>query len=510
MASRPPSPAIQSLVSPAGSDHLLAPAEPAETGRVADAVARLAPALDAYLAAHADAPFPPYVPSPASIGAGPLPEQGVGVDQAIDELAQVVLDGCRIGSPGFVGFITTGASTVPAVAQLAAAVAGGQRYLLHAFNALEHSSLRWLADLCGLPPGAVGVYSSGGSTANLIALGAARQAAFERLGIDVAEEGLPAGVRGRIYASTLAHRTIHRSAAVLGLGRQGVAEIPVDADGRIRLDELESAMAEDAREGIVPIATVAIAGTTDTGSVDRIAEVGEIARRNGSWLHVDGAYGLIANASPALAPLFEGVSEADSWIVDPHKWLATGVGVAATFVRDEGVLTRAFAEGNAAYLEGSFHDDDPAAAGSQFDTMAGRWADQSVELSSPPRGVIVWAILREIGRAGVAARVVRHVAFAREVARRARADSRLELLMEPQLSVACFRYVPRPTADADAVNRGILDRLRRETGLIPSTTVVDGRLAIRPCFINPRTTEREVVGLVEAVIRFGDELTAPG
>jgi aromatic-L-amino-acid decarboxylase len=487
------------------------PPEPAETAGVAAALERLTPALEAFISSHAEPPFPPFVPTDRSVGAGPLPAAGIGPAATVDELARVVLDGCRIGSPGFVGFITTGSSTLPAVAGLATAVAGGQRYLLHAFNALEHSSLRWLADLCGLPAGAVGVYSSGGSTANLIALGAARQAAFERRGVDASEAGLPASPRGRIYASVLAHRTIHRSAAVLGLGRQAVAEIPVDRRGRIRPDELDAAMTADARAGVVPIATVAIAGTTDTGSVDRIDEVARIARRHGSWLHVDGAYGLVANASPALAPLFEGLGEADSWIVDPHKWLATGVGVAATFVRDEGVLTRAFAEGDAAYLEGSFHEEDPAAAGSQFDTMAGHWADQSVELSSPPRGVLVWAILREIGRAGVAARVERHVAFAARVAVRARQHPRLELLMEPQLSVACFRYRPAaPETDADDVNRAILDRLRRETGHIPSTTIVEGKLAIRPCYINPRTSEREVDGLLDAVIRFGDELTATG
>jgi aromatic-L-amino-acid decarboxylase len=494
---------------PGAAGERVIPPEPAATAEIAAALGRLTPALEAFIAGHREPPFPPFVPSAGSVGAGPLPDDGIGQDAAIDELARVVLDGCRIGSPGFVGFITTGSSTVPAVAQLATAVAGGQRYLLHAFNALEHSSLRWLADLCGLPPDAVGVYSSGGSTANLIALGAARQAAFERRGVDVSEAGLPPSPRGRIYASVLAHRTIHRAAAVLGLGREAVAEIPIDRDGRVRPDELQAAMAADRRAGVLPIAVVAIAGATDTGSVDRIDEVAAIAKRHGAWLHVDGAYGLVANASPDLAPLFEGVADADSWIVDPHKWLATGVGVAATFVRDEEVLTRAFAEGNAAYLEGSFHEDDPAAAGSQFDTMGGRWADQSVELSSPPRGVLVWAVLREIGRRGVAARVERHVAFATLVADRARRDARLELLMEPQLSVVCFRYRPsRPSADADAINRAILDRLRRETGLVPSATVVDGSLALRPCFINPRTTEREAEGLVEAVIRFGDELTA--
>lgn len=491
------------------------PAEPAETGRIAAALARLTPAFEAYLAAQQlgpGDPFPPFRPGDGWAPAGPLPAHGAGLDATLDELAGLVPWGARIGAPGFLAFITTGASTAPAVAGAATALAGGQRYMLHAFNALEHTSLAWLADLCGLPGGVTGVYTSGGSTANIVGLGVARQAALERLGVDAAEQGLPAGFRGRIYASTLAHRTIHRAAAVLGLGRGSVAGIPVDPDGRLRLDELEAALAADAREGIVPVATVAIAGTTDTGSVDRIDRVVEIARRHGSWVHVDGAYGLVANASPELAPLFAGIEAADSWIVDPHKWLATGVGVGATFVRDAALLTRAFAEGDAAYLEGSFAED-ALAATSQFDSMGGAWADQALELSSPPRGVAVWAVLREIGRAGVAARVARHVAFARRIAQRARSHPRLELLMEPQLSVVCFRYRPASGEDAatDALNGRILARLRAETGLIPSSTVVDGRLAIRPCFINPRTTEREVEALVDAVIAFGDELmAAPG
>jgi aromatic-L-amino-acid decarboxylase len=482
------------------------PAEPAETQRFAEVLARLAPALDAFAAGHDGAPFPPYRARPGDPGQGPLPDDGVGLDATVDELGAIVRQGSRISSPGFVGFITTGASTSGAAALTATAFAGGQRYTLHAFNAIEHASLRWLADLCGLPDGVTGVYSSGGSSANIIALGTARQAAYERRGHNVAEDGAPAGLPGRIYASSLAHRTVHRAAAVLGLGRRAVVPIPVDPDGRALEDELEAALATDARAGIVPVAVVACAGATDTGSVDRIDRLGAIARRHGAWLHVDGAYGLVANASPRLRPLFAGVEAADSWIVDPHKWLATGVGVGATFVRDADVLTRAFAEGEAAYLEGSFRED-LEQAGSQFDAMGGPWGDQSLELSAPPRGIAVWAVLREIGLAGVVARVERHVAFAREVAERVRAHPRLELLMEPQLSVVCYRYRAAPGVDADELNRAILDRLRRETVVAPSGTQIGGRFAIRPCFINPRTTDREVAELVDAVVRFGDELT---
>ncbi len=479
----------------------------AVTGRVTAALTRLLPALERYHAT-ADAPhFPAYVPGTVPSEPLALPDDGVGLDATLDELAVAVEHGCRISAPGFVGFITTGATTSGVAAATATALAGGQRYLVHAFNALERTGIRWLAELCGLPADTYGVLSSGGSTAQLLALGAARQAAFERLGVDVAADGLAGGVRGRIYVSDRGHRTIHRAAAVLGLGRDAVRGIPSLPGGQVDPDALEAALAQDRAAGLVPIAIVAVAGSTDTGSVDPIARLVEIARRHDTWLHVDGAYGLLANASPTQAPAFDGVRDADSWIVDPHKWLATGVGVGATFVRDADVLTRAFAEGEAAYLEGSFSTV-PEDGASQFDLMAGAWADQSLELSAPPRGVLVWAVLREIGRAGLAARIDRHVGFARHLAARVAAEPRLELLCDAQLSIVCFRYAPPPGVDGDVLTARVLERLRRETPFVPSSTVVRGVYALRPCFINPRTTRREVDGLVDAVLRFGDEATS--
>ncbi len=189
-----------------------APAEPAETARLGELLARLAPSMEQFLAEPGDTGFPPYTPGTVPTEAEGLPEQGVGADAAVDGLVSAVEHGSRLNAPGWLGFITTGPSTVPAVAATAVAAAGGQRYTLHAFNALERTGLRWLAELCGLPAGVTGVFSSGGSTANLLALGAARQSAFERLGHDPSEDGLPPGLRGRIYTSTAAHRTVHRAA----------------------------------------------------------------------------------------------------------------------------------------------------------------------------------------------------------------------------------------------------------------------------------------------------------
>lgn len=499
------------------------PAERAETGRVAEALGRLVGPIETYLK-DTEGPFLAAGPGDGPPWLGPLPERGGGLDAVLADLSAAIPAGSIVSKPGFSGFITTGATTSGAAAQVAMAFAGGQRYGHHAFNALETLSLRWLADLCGLPSEMTGVSASGGSTANLLALGAARQAALERLGVDAAEDGVPVTFRGRIYASSGAHRTIHRSAAVLGMGRRGVAEVPVDADGRIRLDELEAVMARDAAAGVHPVAVVAIAGVTDTGSVDDIDGIVRVARRHGAWVHVDGAYGLIGNAAPSLRHLYRGIERADSWIVDPHKWLATGVGVAATFVRDGDVLRRAFAEGHAAYLEGSAVGQTPSiglgpdgAGGErlgQLEDVDFAWADSSVELSSPPRGVMAWAVMRELGREGVIARVERHVGFARHLAARVEADPRLELLIRPQLSVVCFRHRhPDPAVEADPsraddLTSAIHRRLQRETRLVPSTTVVNGRLAIRPCYINPRTTLAEVDGLADEVLRLGAELVA--
>ncbi|HEY0690922.1 MAG TPA: pyridoxal-dependent decarboxylase [Kribbella sp.] len=434
---------------------------------------------------------------------GPLPEAGAGLAAVLADLAEVVIpNGSRVSEPGFTGFITTGPTTSAFAAQLAAAGAGGQRYAVHAFNDLERIGLAWLAELCGVPSSYQGVLTSGGSTANLIALGSARQWAFEQRGLDVAQDGLPAGVQGRIYASQQAHHTIQRSAAVLGLGRSSTRHVPCDMRQRIDLGALRAAMDEDFRAGIVPVAVVGVAGTTDTGAVDPLQSLAEIARERRTWFHVDGAYGLAAFSSQRLRPMFAGVERADSVIVDPHKWLATGVGCGATFVRDERLLLRAFAQGEATYLEQAFssqHDN----ALTQFDSFGVPYGDMGVELSAPSRGVLIWAVLKELGRRGVAERVERHVGLARHVAARAREHPRLELLIEPQLSVTCFRY-----AADDSVNAEILLRLRRTTRSTPTSTNVHGQLAIRPCFINPRTTLTDADALVDNVITLGDQLTA--
>lgn len=484
--------------------------EAAETGRLQPLLERLGAGLDAYLTfEHPDA-----LQGGARWRARldtPLPQQGIGADAVVDELLhEVVPFGSAIPRPGFSGFITTGATTVATLAATAASVASPQRYGLTSFNFLEALSLRWLAEAFGL--GAMqGVYSSGGSTANLLALGAARQQAFERLGCDPAADGLELHRPVAVYASTETHHTVQRAAGVLGLGRRAVRAIACDAGGRMRVDALRAAIEADRRAGVLPMAVVANAGTTNTGAIDPLSSIGELAKAQGLWFHVDGAYGLPGLLDERVATLFKGLALADSVIVDPHKWLGAAVGIGATFVHDRGLLQRAFTQEPAHYLEGSV---EPAATepGTQhsMDDFGIPYFDYGVELSAPARGVVVWALLREIGIDGLRERVRRHNDMATAVAQMARAHPNLELLLEPTLSICCFRYVAPGVDDLDALNQRLHRRLMRENRNMPSTTRIGGRLALRPCFVGARTGMAQARELVADVLRIGDALVREG
>jgi aromatic-L-amino-acid decarboxylase len=436
----------------------------------------------------------------------PLPRRGEGLDAVTALLRDVVIpNGLRNGAPGFSGWVTTSPTTSSVGATLAATVAGSQRWWVQPFNFLETVALRWLRELLGLPDDLQGTFSSGGSTANIIALGAARQHAFERLSIDVARDGIPPATRWRVYASTEVHHVVTRAAAILGLGRSSVRAVKTDDALRMDVAALRRALDEDARGGIHPIAIVATAGTVNTGAIDPVAELVMLARERGIWLHVDGAYGAFGVLDDRVAPLFAGMEQADSVAVDPHKWLAVTVGTGAVFVRDRARLGRAFTLEPAEYLEGAVSEGEPE---SPFDDFGDPYHDFNLEQSAPSRGAAVWAVLLEIGAEGVRERITRHIDYARHVADRVRADGCLELLSEPVLSICCFRYRTKGLDDAalNALNAKIARRLRSETPFVPSTTMVRGRFAIRPCFVNPRTTLADVDGMVDAVRRIGDTL----
>ncbi|MEX0619475.1 MAG: aminotransferase class V-fold PLP-dependent enzyme [Pseudohongiellaceae bacterium] len=474
----------------------------ADCSELGDLLAQLAEGLDDYLTFTDEDAMLKSESWRTALGQ-PLPEAGAGIQQLLAEIREHLLPNASpVPKPGFSAFITTGASSAAILAALSAHVAAPQRFGLNAFNYLENLSLEWLAELLELAPTMQGVYCSGGSIANIVAMGAARQAAFERLGVDPARDGISSPCR--VFASAAAHRTIHRAAAVLGMGRASVVPIAVDASGRMRPDDLLRRLAGQADSEAVNIAIVANAGSTDTGAIDPLEEIGLIAKQHDIWFHVDGAYGLPGILDPVCKPLYKGMRHADSTSVDPHKWLGAPVGVGATFVRDPDILQRAFTQETADYLEGSFSQDQ---ARHSMDSFGIPYHNFGLELSAPSRGVIVWAIIREIGRKGLAQRVIRHNAMARHIADRATADRHLELVLEPVLSICCFRYHDAGIADLNDLNRRIHRELVYRGVNMPSTTTVHDKLVIRPCFIGARTQWAQADALVDEVIEIGRHLS---
>ena len=491
--------------------HKLEQADPvytdeAECRSLSQQLRHLAPALESFLKFEQGDALAAASTWKQELG-GRLPDSGIGVDKLVAQMAtHLVPNGSGIVKPGCSSWITTGAASAGVLAQLCSSVASPQRFGLTAFNYLEELSLDWMAELFGLPVSMQGIYSSGGSVANLVALGAARQAAFESLGIDAARDGVNRPCV--VLASEATHNTINRAAAVLGMGRSSVQAVMTDKLGRMCINALRDALRSADDSGKLIVAIVATAGTTSTGAIDPLYEVADLAREFGVWLHVDGAYGLPGVLDQRVASLYQGLELADSVVVDPHKWMGAPVGIGATFVRDAALLKRAFTQEAADYFEHSFNPNSPL---SSMDNAGIPYSDYGVELSAPARGAVVWALLREIGRAGLTRRICRHNSMARRVAEHAIREDALELLVPPTLSVCCFRYVGEGLSgrvdDLNELNRLIHRRLVLNGINMPSTTMVGNILALRPCFIGARSELKHADELVREVLAVGQQLT---
>jgi L-2,4-diaminobutyrate decarboxylase len=334
----------------------------------------------------------------------------------------------------------------------------------------ENQALRWLADLASFPPEAGGTFVPGGTLGNLSALHAARHAALVRRG----------GVRParwRIATSAEAHSSVAQAARVLDVD---LIDVPVDASHRLTGKHLRAALDSDA-DGEV-FAVVASAGATNLGVIDDLASLAAVCRERGLWLHVDGAYGLAALAAPGMRAAFAGVELADSFIVDPHKWLFAPYDCCALVYRDP-------SQGRAAHSQSA----------SYLDAINARdeWnpADYAVHLSRRARGLPFWFSLAVNGTDAYAEAIETTLAVTQQVAEEIRSRPHLELLIEPELSVLVFRRYGWTAADYDDWSA----RLFATGTAFVMPTRVRGEPAARFAILNPRTTVADVVMVLDAM-----------
>lgn len=354
---------------------------------------------------------------------------------------------------------------------------------------LERTVVRWLADAIGCD-GFRGSLTGGGSAANLMALAIAREA------ISPANE---AGVRAgslAVYASTEAHMSIGKSVALLGIGRDNLRLIPADECFRLSPGCLEEAIRRDKARGITPMAVVATAGTVNTGAIDPLPEIAAITRKNGAWLHVDGAYG--AFAAIAVPEEFRGLASADSISLDPHKWLYQPIDCGCLLYRDGAAARRAFS-----------HSGDYARALSTDPLESAAFFEESIELSRRFRALKLWFSLRYHGLAAFRKSIEKDLSQARRLGLLIANERELQLMAPVTLSAICFRYTGRgdlPESKLDSLNFEILQRVVARGNVYLSNATLQSKFCLRACITNHRTTDSDIDRVPEEVLAAAREV----
>jgi aromatic-L-amino-acid decarboxylase len=436
---------------------------------------------------------PVWQPIPDAVRArfdAPVPRGPTDLAAAHDDFMRDVLPFATGNAhPGFMGWVHGGGNVAGMLAEMLAAGLnanlGGRD---HAPIEVERQITRWAAQLFGFPRSSSGLFVTGTSMANMLGVLIARADAF---GLGVRRKGVAAYRKRPVaYASAAAHGCIAQAMDLCGLGSDALRLIPTNPRHQIDSDALAQAIAGDRATGLTPFLVVGNAGTVDVGAIDDLAAVADLAQREALWFHVDGAFGALAILAPDLAPRLAGIERADSLALDFHKWGQVPYDAGFILVRDGELHRRTFAA-QAAYLR---RETRGLAAGSPWP------CDFGPDLSRGFRALKTWFTLKVYGTDALGTVISRTCALARHLERRIRATPQLELLAPVELNIVCFRH---RGADPDVLNARIVADLHESGIAAPSTTTIDGRLAIRAAIVNHRTQERDVDALVDAVMTLG-------
>ena len=430
-----------------------------------------------------------------------LPDRGTNPQSLLEQASSLVFDHSLFNShPRFWGYVTSPAAPIGILGDLLASTANpnlGSWVLAPMATEIEAQSVRWIAELIGYPSNCEGLLVSGGNMANFVGFLAARA---NRADWDIRKVGLrhPDAKSLRVYASSETHTWIQKATDLFGLGTDSISWIPVDHRQRMDTEVLQQRLKEDRVRGSTPLLVVGSAGTVGTGAVDPLTEIAVICREHGAWFHVDGAYGAFAAA--AVPKEFQGLQEADSVAVDPHKWLYAPLEAGCILIRHAEALRNTF----------SYHPSYYA-----FDKDVLNYFDLGPQNSRGFRALKVWLALRQVGRSGYVQMIGDDIRLAQALYRKLADHPELERLSQG-LSITTFRYFPaelKSRSDSNRVaeylnrlNEELLIRLEKGGEAFLSKAMLGSKFALRLCIVNFRTSLEDIEALPEIVIRLGRQV----
>jgi glutamate/tyrosine decarboxylase-like PLP-dependent enzyme len=417
---------------------------------------------------------------------GPTPERGEDGAAVIEALARAAEPGLMgMAGPRFFGWVI-GASHETAVAADMLTSAWGQNAGMYAGTpaaaVAEKVAGDWLLDILRLPKESSVGFVTGATIANFVGLAAARNEVLRRVGWDAEAKGLQGAPRVRVLIGADAHTTVYASLRFLGFGSETAEPIATDDQGRMKADALARALAQ----GEGPAIVIAQAGQINTGAFDPVGELAKACRAHGAWLHVDGAFGLWARAVPEMASMVEGLDEADSWATDGHKWLQLPYDCGLVFVRHPEAHRRAMTIAASYLPRGTEIEHDPS--------------HYAPELSRRARGFAAWALIKALGREGIAKIVRDHCAFARRVAERVAQEPGVHVLNDVCLNQVILAFGDGGLEAQNAATRAVIDRLQQDNIVFAGGSAWRDRWVMRLSIISAPLTETDIDRLSDAII----------
>lgn len=438
------------------------------------------------------------------IGTSSLPENGTAPGELLLKISDILLNHSLLnGHPKFLGYITSSPAPIGALADLLAAAVNpnvGAQILSPVATEIEKQTVKWLAEFIGVSPNYGGLLVSGGNMANFTAFLAARTA---KATDKIKKEGM-AGMPGKliIYCSNTTHTWIEKAAILFGHGSQSIRWIETDDNNKMDNGVLEHTIKKDLAEGQQPFIVVGTAGDVSTGVVDNLSAIAAICKTYDLWFHIDGAYGVPAAVIPEQQKLFEGIKEADSIAIDPHKWLYSPLEAGCTLLKNPQHLIDTYSS-HPEYYNFSNSEESPVQ----------NYYEYGFQNSRGFRALKVWLALQQAGRKGYIKMISEDIALSKLFFDLATAHPELEAITQ-NLSITTLRYIPTDLPQQEnnretylnKLNEALLNELQQRGEVFLSNAIVKGKYCLRACIVNFRTSKKDIEEIVTIITREGKKM----